>query len=204
MAYRFSEDRSTPGTYHVWGKALDGVWLFRDDDDRKNFEAIIANYLTPNRRSTRRDRPVVCLWKEVAICASNLLSSHFHLVIWQKVLGGIDRLMRRVLQVYTRYYHDKYGTSGSLFPGPFRARLITGAKSLKWRIAYVQKNHKRQGLDWKFSSHRFFVTRDGPAWLEVDKTLRLFGGHNGYLEYMEKYELRSALDDELRIDDPPH
>lgn len=202
MAYKFSEEQSLPGTYHVWGKALDGVWLFRDDEDRANFEAILANYLTPKERRSRSDRPTILHSEEVSLCAANFLSSHYHLILWQRIAGGIERLMRRVIQVYTRYYHHKYGTRGSLFPGPFRARLIVGEKSLKWRIGYVQKNHKRLGLKWEFSTHRYFITDDFPAWLEVRKTLDVFGGRSQYLRYMEKYELRAALDEELRIDDP--
>jgi hypothetical protein len=200
VAYLYSVDRAKPGSYHVWGRARDGIRLFRDDEDRATFEGLIARYLSKVPHFDARGNPYVQLRDEVRACAGNQLTTHYHLIAWQKLPGGIDNLMRRVIHAYTRYYHSKYGTSGSLFPGPYRARRIIGRKSLKWRIAYVQKNHKELGLDWKFSTHRYFNGDGGPDWLEVDATLDVFGGLDDYLEYMEKFELRAELDEELRID----
>lgn len=202
MPYRFTQDRSTPGVYHVWGRVRDGLWLFRDDADREVFESIIVRHLSSVEHRDGRGRAYACLRGEVRLCAANLLWSHFHLILWQRVPGGIDRLMRRVLAAYSRYYHRRYGTSGQLLEGRYRARAITGRKSLKWRIAYVHDNHKREGLSWRFSTHRFFAEAEGaPSWIEVERTLRVFGDANDYRHYMDSFRLRRDLDSELRIDD---
>jgi hypothetical protein len=109
--------------------------------------------------------------------------------------------MRRVLGAYSRYYHRRHGTDGQLLEGRFRARPIVGRKSFMWRIAYVHKNHKSEGLDWRFSTHRFFSGgEDAPGWLERDKTLGVFGGRRSYRAYMERFTTRQELDNELRID----
>lgn len=203
MAYLFAEDRADPGAYHVWGKALEGIWLFRDDEDRVTFEWLVNRHLSAVPQLDGRRRPYVCLRDEVRLCARNLLWTHFHLILWQRVNGGIDQLMRRVLNAYTRYYNDKYGRAGSLFPGPYRARLIEGRKSFMWRVAYVQNNHKREGLDWRFSTHRLFVAQDPPpSWLELDRTLTVFGGRDAYSDYMKRFLTRADLDRDLRIDGP--
>ncbi|MGK2878025.1 MAG: transposase [Solirubrobacterales bacterium] len=203
MPYLFSQDRREPGGYHVWSHSRDGIWLFRDDEDRKTFEQLMNRHLSAVPHFDRRGRPYRCLRDEVRMCARAVLSNHFHLVLWQKVPGGIDRLMRRVLGAYTLYYHRKYGTSGPLFEGRYRARLIQGRKSFMWRVAYVHDNHKRAGLDWRFSTHRLFVDeQEPPSWLEVTKTLEVFGGLDRYKNYMSDFRHRRALDAALRVDNP--
>lgn len=203
MAYLFAEDRASPGSFHVWGRAFEGVYLFRDDSDRATFEWLIDRHLSGVPQVDSRRRPYVCLRDEVRMCARNLLWTHYHLILWQKERGGIDQLMRRVLAAYTRYYHDKYGTTGSLFPGPYRARRIVGRKSLRWRIAYVHANHKRERLDWRFSTHRLLAgVDDPPSWLEAERTLDVFGGRAEYLGYMDDYLARADLDQQLRVDGP--
>ncbi|MFT4048975.1 MAG: hypothetical protein QM648_03960 [Solirubrobacterales bacterium] len=203
MSYRYSSDRSRPGAYHVWGKVKSGLWLFRNDEDRRHFEYLINRRLSAVAQTDSRGRPIVSLAGEVGMCARNLLSSHYHLILWQKVPGGIDRLMRSVLNAYTSYYHRKYGTQGSLFPGPFRSDQLVGKKRLMWCIAYVNANHKRERLSWKFSTHRVLLDgADAPSWIEASKTLKLFGGRPGYERYMERYLERLELDQRLRIDNP--
>lgn len=198
MAYRFAEDRQSPGAYHVWAKVPEGRALFRDDDDRTYFEWLMDRHLSESARVDARHRQFVPLRDEVGLCARNLLTSHFHLVLWQKTAGGIERLMRRVLAIYTRYYNRKYRTEGALFPGPYRSSRIEGRKSFRWRVAYVHANHKRLRLGWRFSTHASLIDEDPPTWLEAEKTLRAFDGHSEYLAYMEKYLARKDLDAELR------
>lgn len=203
MPYLYTQDRFAPGGYHAWSHSRDGIWLFRDDEDRKTFEQMMNRHLSSVPQFDQRGRPYCSLREEVRLCARAVLSNHFHLVLWQKVPGGIERLMRRVLGAYTRYYHRKYGTSGPLFEGRYRTRLIQGRKSFMWRVAYVHDNHKREGLDWAFSTHRLFTPdEDPPSWLEVGKTLEVFGGRDGYLRYMDEFLLRRRLDATLRVDDP--
>jgi hypothetical protein len=203
MPYLYSQDRRERGGYHVWSHSLDGIWLFRDREDRQNFESMMNRHLSSVPQFDRRGRQLVNLRDEVRMCARNVLSNHFHLVLWQKIPGGIERLMRRVQVAYAHYFHQKYGTSGPLFEGRYRARLIEGRKSFMWRIAYVHDNHKRAGLDWDFSTHKLFVAEEAaPSWLEVDKTLEVFGGADGYKRYMAEFLERRRLDNTLRIDDP--
>jgi hypothetical protein len=203
MPYRYSADRFAPGSYHVWGRAKEGIWLFRDDEDRGHFESLVNRHLSRRPHFDSRGREVISLRDEVGLCARNLLSSHFHLVLWQKISGGIHRLMRRVILGYTQYYHRKYDTSGSLFPGPFRSDRLVGRKRFLWCVAYVHANHKRLLLSSRYSTHGLFLAgEDAPSWLEAERTLKVFGGLKAYEEYMARYLERKALDQDLRIDSP--
>lgn len=195
MPYLYSRSRWLPGVYHVWARAVDGAWLFRDDDDRRHFEFLVDRHLSTVQRFDRRGRPFAWLRTSVLLCAHNLLSSHFHMVLWQRTEGGIEDLMSRVLPAYVRYYHRRYGTSGPLIEGGFRAREIRGRKSFLWRVAYVHNNHKRMGTDWPFSTHRRLIAEEPPGWLEATRVLEAFGGRSEYLRYMDAFR-------ELRVEDP--
>jgi hypothetical protein len=201
MAYRYTRDRETPGAYHVFHRGINGDSIFRDDDDRRTFEWMINRHLSVVPSKDQRGRPYVSLRDDVGLVARNLLATHFHLILWQKVRGGIDRLMRRVLAAYVRYFHRKYGTSGPLFAGEYRARLLDGPKTFMWRVGYVHDNHKRLGPDYEFSTHRLYLDpQDAPSWLEVAPALKVFGGVKGYAQYMSLREQRNALDQDLRVD----
>lgn len=201
MAYRYTRDKLQPGAYHVYNRARDGVWLFRDDADRREFEYLIDRHLSAVPRHDKRGNPYVSLRDEVRMNARNILSSHFHLVLWQRIPGGIERLMSRVLASYSRYYHREYGTSGALYRGEYRARRIEDPAQFRWRVGYVHDNHKRLGLDWEFSTHKQFVNSElATSALEVRSTLKLFGGLDGYLSYTDKRAQRQALDAELRFE----
>ncbi|MBJ7353197.1 MAG: hypothetical protein JHC98_00070 [Thermoleophilaceae bacterium] len=201
MAYKYSRDRRELGAYHVYNRAIDGTRLFGDDEDRRVFAGMTQRHLTAVPEKDRRGRPYRSLRDEVRMNARCLLTSLFHLVLWQRVAGGIDRLMRRVLGAYVRYFHKKYGGSGPMFAGEFRARRIDGPNSFKWRIGYVHDNHERLGLDYEFSTHGLYLSpNEAPTWLDVGSTLKIFGGLPAYLDYMKQRAERARLDQELRRD----
>jgi hypothetical protein len=203
MSYLFSQARSAPGIYHVWARGLNGLAIFRDDDDRRKFESLINRYLSEVPHFDARGRPYANLRHQVSLYARNILTTHYHLILWQKVPGGIDQLMRRVMTSYTRYFNQKYGEAGSPFPGPYRARRVRGEKSFRWAMAYVNANHKRLRLDAPFSTHHLLAGADeAPSWLDAKNALQAFGGRAEYESYMKKYLTRAELDDDLRVDNP--
>jgi len=201
MPYRFTRDKLRPGAYHVYNRASDGEWLFRDDDDRRQFEHFIDRHLSRHERRDERGRAYTQLRDEVRMNARNLLYTHFHLVLWQRIPGGIERLMSRVLAAYSRYFHRRHGTSGPFYDGPYRARRIESPAQFRWRVGYVHDNHKREGVRWKFSTHsQLLVPAEASDALDAASTLKLFGGPDGYLAYMDKRAQRQALDHELRFE----
>lgn len=200
MAYRNTRDRLDPGTYHVYNQAIDGRALFRDDEDRQTFEGMMNRHLSATPQSDPRGRPYVSLRAEVRMSARNVLTTHFHLVLIQRVPGGIAKLIHRVLVAYTRYYHRKYGTSGPLFKAEYSAIKREGRKHVKYVIGYVQNNHKRLRETYRFSTHRLYLNpEEAPSWLDVGPTIRFFGGLDRYVEYIRDFNRRADLDAKLRL-----
>lgn len=172
------------GTFHVYNRGRNDRPIFIDDEDRDKFADLLKHHLG--------DR--------IALHAICLMTTHFHLLIWQKQLGALEHLMAEVLRVYVRYFNARHGTKGPLFAGPYRARPIESSKDFMWCVGYIHDNHP-SGLDYRHSTHRYFLdAADAPGWLDVESALSVFGGLPAYLEYLGKRELRAELDRELRLE----
>ena len=152
-----TRSRRKPGVYHVYNRAREGRPLFFDDEDRMVFEDIMNRYLSRTPQFDRRGRQYPCFRDAVRLNARCLLTTHHHQILNQMKPGGMDRLMAPTTGAYTRYYNQRHGTEGPLFLGPFRDKPIETPEQFKWRIAYVHDNHKRLGLEYRFSTHRLFL-----------------------------------------------
>lgn len=200
VAYKYTrDDKLSLGAFHVFNRASHGRLMFRDDRDREKFAEILIRHLSAVPHFDRFGRQYECLRERVSLLACNLMTTHFHLVLWQKISGGIESLIHRALSAYTRYYNRRHGTRGPLFEHEYCARRIESRESLRWRIAYVNDNHKGLGVDYKFSTHRYMLEpHDCPTWLDVNAALKAFGSAEQYLEYLAHREVRNRLDKELR------
>jgi hypothetical protein len=198
MPYSGARKPGVAGAFHAYNRVKPGLWLFHDDEDRLVFEAMMNRHLSTVPHFNSRGKQYANLRDSVRMNARCLMGSHFHNLLTQLQPGGMAALMKRVIHAYTRYHHQRHGSSGSLFLGEYRARRITDKEDFRWRTAYVHDNHPT-GLDYRFSTHRLYLRpEDAPSWLEVESSLRSFGGLDGYKSYLQKRDLRANLDRDLR------
>ena len=66
--------------------------------------------------------------------------NHFHLIIKQLVDQGVTKIMHRIGTGYTRFFNDKYNSSGSLFQGRFKAKHIDSNEYLLHLSTYINLN----------------------------------------------------------------
>ena len=92
-----------------------------------------------------------------------LMPNHIHLILREKKVGGISKMMQRSLDGFTRYTHVKYKKSGHIFEGPFKAIYIKDNTQLLYLSSYIHKNPKEIS-NWKkywkqypWSSYKDFV-----------------------------------------------
>lgn len=192
MPAKNTRRRDWIGPNHTYNRAAPGRVLFRDDRDRDEFLEILVSRISRSKfRSKEYRRCAEILGTEVSSYC--LMTTHFHLIVWQHEREALRRLMMSVLSTYVRYYNARYGTSGPLFSGPFKTKPITNAKQYRWTTAYVHANHP-SGPEYRYSSHRAFVD-DGrrPGWLAAERALAEFGGTHDYLRYMADHAVRAKL-----------
>ncbi len=73
----------------------------------------------------------------VAILGFALMPNHFHLILKEIKKGGVSSFMHKFSMGYSKYINAKYGESGSLFQGKFRARVVDDDAYLRHLAVYV-------------------------------------------------------------------
>jgi REP element-mobilizing transposase RayT len=146
--------------YHIYNRGVDRREIFIDQQDVSRFALGVAfsnnvenNYqrfrdhfdtipiITPKNLKVTVEK-LVTQTPLVKIYAYSFQINHFHLVIKEITKGGISTFMNRLQGGYTRYFNNKYGRSGSLFQGRFKAAHLNNDHRLKKIIAYVTCNNQ--------------------------------------------------------------
>lgn len=76
----------------------------------------------------------------VDIGAYCLMPNHFHILVHEKMEGGISKFMLKLGTAYTMYFNKKKERTGALFEGPFRATHVDEDTYLKHLLAYIHLN----------------------------------------------------------------
>lgn len=142
--------------YHVFNRGVDKRVIFKSISDYARFLKTLSVFNTTQligslhelecagreKVINRKDEHVIESNEQlVEIVAYCLLSNHFHLVLREKVEGGISRYMKRVSGGYSWYFNNKYKRTGALFEGRFKAVHISNNFQLLHVSAYVNLNH---------------------------------------------------------------
>lgn len=186
--------------YHVYNRGANRAHIFRSAVDYREFVQCLKRYLDGRGQADRSGRRYTDLSERVEVIAYCLMPNHFHLIIRQLVNGGMAELMKRAMTGYSMYFNARYGRSGRLFEGPYRAAPIEDPHYARAAIAYVHANHP-QGPGWPMCSHAEFVGERESDWLATDVGLRVFGGRAGYMRHMDRY-LAARATERTQIKDP--
>ena len=141
--------------YHVINRGNHKNVVFHDEVDHRTFMDLIA--LAGERIPMR-----VLAW-----C---LMPNHFHLVLWPSGDGDLSRWMHWLLSSHVRRHHRRYGSSGRIWQGRFKAFPIQQDHHLLVVLRYVERNPLRAELvtraeDWAWSSLRWWLQEQRPALL---------------------------------------
>lgn len=156
----------TPGEYyHVYNRGNSKQKIFLDDEDRDRFIKILYLYNSKKNIKFRDDiiDAKIDAWdfergdSIVSIGAWVLMPNHFHFYIfhtpgvWEyKKESSIALFVRKVCVGYSKYFNNKYGRTGSLFEGRFKAIHIVDDIQAKYLFSYIHLNPlKLIEKDWK-------------------------------------------------------
>src|SRR5581483_3047760 len=205
MARRLRSDLPD-GFFHVYARGTGGIAIYRDDDDRRAFLALL--YRVVGR----------FFWRVHAFC---LMSTHYHLVL-DTSRERLSRGMQRLNGLYAQGFNQRHRRFGHLFADRFAARVIEDERYLATVCAYVVSNPVRTGIcelpsqhvPWVASRYGLSVEVDGlalvrdvPADLDVEYGRRRerahlapsVVGHSGEVEVA--LELASLAHDLVAADD---
>ncbi len=94
-----------------------------------------------------------------SIHAYVLMTNHIHILATPKAQNGISQMMQYTGRYYVPFINHKYGTSGSIWEGRYKASLVHEADYLLACMRYIELNPVRAGMvnhprSYRWSSYR--------------------------------------------------
>jgi putative transposase len=181
--------------YHVYNRGVDKRLIFIDGRDYERFLCLL--YLSNSAKNFEISKDPNIEWsfekvletdrgeEIVSIGAWCLMPNHFHILIKEKVDGGISKFMAKFSTGYTMFFNKKNHRSGSLFQGRFKVRHINSDRYLKYIYSYIHLN-PISILDngWKKKKIQNI--------LEAKKIVREFN-YSSYKDYIGTGRLESVI-----------
>jgi len=131
--------------YHIINRANARAKIFNSDKEYQNFENILFEGVEKF---------------EMRLIVYTLMPNHFHLVLYPKHDGEIQKFMHWVTLTHTQRWRALTNTigHGHLYQGRYKSFLVETDKYLWALLAYVERNSIRAKLvkspkDWKWSSY---------------------------------------------------
>lgn len=186
--------------YHLFNRGVDKRKIFLDREDLSRFFQSMEefNTLDPigsifenSRRKNQFGVPVSKVSKEqkklVNFICYALNPNHYHFILKQVAEDGIMKFMHRLGLGYALFFNNKYGRSGTLFEGRYKAVNIDSNEYLLHVSAYVNLNnkiHKIGDRDSKTSWEEYADRKKG-GFCEKDIILEQFNNQVSYKEFAE-------------------
>ncbi len=94
-----------------------------------------------------------------AVHAYVLMTNHVHVLLTPSDTEGMSRLMQFVGRHYVPFIHEKYGTSGTLWEGRYKASMVHADIYLFYCMRYIELNPVRTNMvkspaHYRWSSYR--------------------------------------------------
>ena len=154
-----------PAYYHVYNRGAGGQKIFIDSVDKQKFLSLLERHSNPEHKNNP-EYPFPL--HETQLAAYCLMGNHFHMLLYQHDdPDAITQLMRSVSTAYAMYFNKRHKRQGHLFQSIFKASLITDEAYLMHITRYIHMN-PRTYMTYKWSSLRFYLGEQPPAWLLVE------------------------------------
>ncbi len=168
---------------HVMARGIDGIPLFKIDEDRHYFRNQLSEYLN----------------KTGYLCYGwTVMDTHYHLVL-RCSDRPLDELMRSLNSRYARYYNKKYHRRGYLFQDRYKSIISQDQGYLEELIRYVHLNPVRAGIckgleeldNYPWCGHGVFMGKCSMSFQNTETVLKRFGSNTvsarlNYKKFMEE------------------
>jgi len=175
--------------YHVYNRGNNKRQIFFDERDYavflsflkfallsdENMQAtheIERTLLTENDKYNLRRLGLRGKLELVSYC---LMPNHFHLQFFQYDIDAITKLMRSIATGYTMYFNKRYGTSGSLYQGVYKASKINTDGYWSHISRYIHLNPVDLDADFRhyeYSSYKYYSGKATAEWVTPEKGMQ--------------------------------
>ena len=146
--------------YHVLNRGNNRMTLFHDRADYVAFLWLLAESFDEF---------------DVPVLAACLMPNHLHLVMQPRRDDDLARWAHWLFTTHARRFHRKYGTTGRVWQGRFKASVAQADRHLLTLLRYVERNALRSNLvdqaqDWEWGSLSWRQAASGPVRLAASPT----------------------------------
>jgi REP element-mobilizing transposase RayT len=134
-----------PGAiYHVMARGNERKDIFKDNRDKEFFISLFP-------RAFRKHG--------LLIHAFVLMDNHYHLLI-ETPGGNLSTIMKWLNVTYTSYFNWRHKSSGHLFQGRFKDRLVEKDNHMVQCSLYIHLNPFRAGMEERLGNYSFSSIKD--------------------------------------------
>ena len=134
--------------YHVLNRGVEGRDLFLDSSDYVRFVHNLYQFndAAPALQSDRRSVSDVGFTKPnireriVDVHGWCLMKNHYHLLLSERIEGGLTLFLRKLNVGYANYFNERYARSGTLFQGRTKKVLIERDAHFLYILHYIHLN----------------------------------------------------------------
>lgn len=205
----------TRNFYHIYAHGVADLSIFRQTADYNRFMSLLfcANGSKPIPRLDFTDDYLSQAWEIrdqkidigkpiVGLVVFSLMPTHIHLLLEERVVGGISSYLHKLLTSHAKYFNLKYGRRGHVFESKFNSRHIDSNRYLLYVSRYIHRNHEKlnhrlRGLkSYPWSSYQDFISVN--RWGKLLNMSPIISQFNNSKEY-RKY-VSSNLEDKYEVD----
>jgi putative transposase len=145
--------------YHLYNRGTEKRIIFKDSKDYQHFLFLMYVCNTTKSIELRNigknfDRGETI----VDIGAYCLMPNHFHILIREKIEGGISKYMLKLLTAYSMYFNKKHKRTGKLYENKFKSIHANTDRYLKYLYSYIHLNPaKLIDKNWRKNKNRNIV-----------------------------------------------
>ncbi len=138
--------------YHIYNRGVDRRSIFREDENYKFVLQRLKKYAAEFG---------------IAMIAYCLMPNHYHFLVRQDGEIPARELIQRVFNSYSKAFNRRFGRSGTLFEGRFKAIHVDKEEYLLHLCRYIHANPVKDGFvvlpeEWQFSNYLEWIgERDG-------------------------------------------
>jgi len=192
-----NKEQAPDSYYHIYTRGANQQKIFLEAADYKYFLALFERYLSNKSALSKTGEPYPHYRGRVQLLAYCLMSNHLHLLVYQKDVPYLEKLMRSLMTSYSRYFNLKYQRSGPLFESRYKAVRLDNDSYLQHITRYIHLN-PRLWRNYRFSSLNYYLAGHEPQWLNTSMALKLFASRADYLTFVADYEEQKNMLSEFK------
>lgn len=127
--------------YHIYNRGVDKRIIFNDKFDYQYFLSLLFICNTEKNVKIRDLSVAFDRGNQIVdVGAYCLMPNHFHILLKEKIEGGISKYMLKVSTAYSMYFNSRNTRTGKLYEGTFKSTHINSDRYLKYIYSYIHLN----------------------------------------------------------------